>query len=77
VDTVGSFNLTKGTNKFCLAEPGIYQLTPVSCHQFERSVYTYDTYVIYSQSLSFVSSPDNLDFNFALVCLFFHVKYYD
>jgi hypothetical protein len=42
-DTVGSFSLTKGVNKFCLARPGIYQLTPVSCHQFEENVYLYDT----------------------------------
>ena len=44
--SVGSFNLTKGVNKFCLLEPGVYQLTPVSCHQFEQAVYSYDTYVI-------------------------------
>jgi hypothetical protein len=40
---VGSFNLTKGVNKFCLAQPGVYHLTPVSCHQFEQDVYSYDT----------------------------------
>ena len=40
---VGSFNLTKGINKFCLKDPGVYKLTPVSCHQFEQETYTYDT----------------------------------
>ena len=40
---VGSFQLTKGVNKFCLGEPGIYKLSPQSCHQFEQSLYTYDT----------------------------------
>ncbi|ELT93278.1 hypothetical protein CAPTEDRAFT_179513 [Capitella teleta] len=40
---VGSFNLTKGVNKFCLKEPGVYKLTPVSCHQFEQETYAYDT----------------------------------
>lgn len=42
---VGSFNLTKGINKFCLKEPGVYKLTPVSCHQFEQETYVYDTWV--------------------------------
>jgi len=41
--TVGSFELSRGVNKFCLAEPGIYQLTPESCHQFEQDFYRYDT----------------------------------
>ncbi|PVD27782.1 hypothetical protein C0Q70_12955 [Pomacea canaliculata] len=41
--SVGSFQLNKGTNRFCLAQPGMYQLTPDSCHKFERDVYSYDT----------------------------------
>lgn len=41
--SVGSFELNKGTNRFCLAQPGVYRLTPDSCHQFEQEVYTYDT----------------------------------
>nr|KAG5708736.1 hypothetical protein BaRGS_034953 [Batillaria attramentaria] len=41
--TVGSFQLNKGTNRFCLAQAGVYQLTPDSCHKFEQEVYTYDT----------------------------------
>jgi len=40
---VGSFNLTKGVNKFCLAQPGLYKLAPESCHMFEQSEYKYDT----------------------------------
>jgi len=40
---VGSFDLDKGMNRFCLAHPGIYQLTPESCHKFESPHYTYDT----------------------------------
>ncbi|XP_052252971.1 nodal modulator 3-like [Dreissena polymorpha] len=42
-DTVGSFELNKGKNRFCLAQPGLYQLRPDSCHKFERAVYSYDT----------------------------------
>jgi len=49
VDSVGSFNLTKGINKFCLSVPGVYQLTPVSCRQFEHDVYTYNTWVSIAQ----------------------------
>ncbi|XP_060065049.1 BOS complex subunit NOMO2-like [Ylistrum balloti] len=41
--TVGSFQLNKGTNRFCLAQPGVYRLTPDSCHQFDKDVFTYDT----------------------------------
>jgi hypothetical protein len=41
--SVGSFQLNKGTNRFCLAQAGVYQLTPDSCHKFEQQVYTYDT----------------------------------
>ncbi|XP_066273617.1 BOS complex subunit NOMO1-like [Branchiostoma lanceolatum] len=40
---VGSFDLKRGINKFCLAQPGVYHLTPKSCHQFESEVYTYNT----------------------------------
>ncbi|KAL4228821.1 hypothetical protein ACF0H5_011861 [Mactra antiquata] len=41
--SVGSFELNKGKNRFCLQQPGIYKLTPDSCHKFEKEVYTYDT----------------------------------
>ncbi|KAK3103627.1 hypothetical protein FSP39_020627 [Pinctada imbricata] len=41
--TVGSFDLNKGTNRFCLAQPGVYKLRPDSCHKFEKEEYTYDT----------------------------------
>ena len=41
--SVGSFQLNKGTNRFCLAQAGVYQLTPDSCHKFEQEIYTYDT----------------------------------
>ena len=43
VGTVGSFDLNKGKNRFCLAQPGVYKLTTDSCHRFEKDVYTYDT----------------------------------
>nr|XP_022336385.1 nodal modulator 1-like isoform X1 [Crassostrea virginica] len=41
--SVGSFDLNKGTNRFCLAQPGVYKLTPDSCHKFEKDEYIYDT----------------------------------
>ncbi|XP_061181394.1 BOS complex subunit NOMO1-like [Saccostrea echinata] len=41
--SVGSFNLNKGTNRFCLAQPGVYKLRPDSCHKFEKEEYIYDT----------------------------------
>ncbi|KAL5020566.1 hypothetical protein ScPMuIL_003458 [Solemya velum] len=41
--SVGSFQLNKGTNRFCLAQPGVYRLIPDSCHKFEKDIYTYDT----------------------------------
>ncbi|XP_012945613.1 nodal modulator 1 [Aplysia californica] len=40
---VGSFLLDKGLNRFCLAHPGVYQLTPDSCHKFDQDNYSYDT----------------------------------
>ncbi|XP_063790451.1 BOS complex subunit NOMO3-like [Pseudophryne corroboree] len=40
---VGVYNLTKGINRFCLSKPGVYKVTPRSCHRFEHSHYTYDT----------------------------------
>lgn len=43
--SVGSFDLNKGTNRFCLAQPGVYKLRPDSCHKFEKEEYIYDTYV--------------------------------
>jgi hypothetical protein len=42
-EVVGSFDLYMGINRFCLAEPGIYNLIPKSCHRFEQDVYRYDT----------------------------------
>jgi len=42
-ETVGSFELKKGTNQFCLKKPGVYSLTPSSCYQFEKDVYPYNT----------------------------------
>ncbi|CAL1545393.1 unnamed protein product [Lymnaea stagnalis] len=41
--SVGSFLLDKGLNRFCLAHPGVYQLTPDSCHRFDQENYSYDT----------------------------------
>lgn len=49
--SVGSFDLNKGTNRFCLAQPGVYKLRPDSCHKFEKEEYIYDTYVC-SQSVN-------------------------
>ncbi|XP_078724820.1 BOS complex subunit NOMO1-like [Lampetra fluviatilis] len=42
-ENVGVYNLTKGMNRFCLSLPGMYKLTPRSCHRFQQDVYTYDT----------------------------------
>ncbi|XP_007891916.2 nodal modulator 1 [Callorhinchus milii] len=42
-ENVGVYNLTKGVNRFCLSKPGVYKVTPRSCHQFEREFYIYDT----------------------------------
>ncbi|XP_032896163.1 nodal modulator 1-like [Amblyraja radiata] len=42
-DNVGVYNLTKGVNRFCLSKPGVYKVTPRSCHQFEQEFYIYDT----------------------------------
>uniref|UniRef100_A0A8C5HDQ8 Nodal modulator 1-like n=1 Tax=Gouania willdenowi TaxID=441366 RepID=A0A8C5HDQ8_GOUWI len=42
-ENVGVYNLSKGVNRFCLSKPGIYKVTPRSCHQFEQDFYTYDT----------------------------------
>uniref|UniRef100_A0AAQ4QE75 Nodal modulator n=1 Tax=Gasterosteus aculeatus aculeatus TaxID=481459 RepID=A0AAQ4QE75_GASAC len=33
----------QGVNRFCLSKPGVYKVTPRSCHQFEQDFYTYDT----------------------------------
>ncbi|KAG8432961.1 hypothetical protein GDO86_017286 [Hymenochirus boettgeri] len=38
---VGVYNLTKGVNRFCLSKPGVYKVTPRSCHRFEHAYYTY------------------------------------
>nr|XP_033819638.1 nodal modulator 1-like [Geotrypetes seraphini] len=42
-ENVGVYNLSKGINRFCLSKPGVYIVTPRSCHQFEHDYYTYDT----------------------------------
>ncbi|XP_009090374.1 nodal modulator 1 [Serinus canaria] len=42
-ENVGVYNLSKGVNRFCLSKPGVYEVTPRSCHQFEHKYYTYDT----------------------------------
>ncbi|XP_057699826.1 BOS complex subunit NOMO1 [Corythoichthys intestinalis] len=42
-ENVGIYNLSKGVNRFCLSKPGVYKVTPRSCHQFEQDFYTYDT----------------------------------
>uniref|UniRef100_A0A8C8C9B5 Nodal modulator n=1 Tax=Oncorhynchus tshawytscha TaxID=74940 RepID=A0A8C8C9B5_ONCTS len=42
-ENVGVYNLSKGVNRFCLSKPGLYKVTPRSCHQFEQDYYTYDT----------------------------------
>lgn len=42
-ETVDSFDLPKGTKTFCLKEPGVYNLMPRSCHQFEQEVFKYNT----------------------------------
>ncbi|KAG7491883.1 hypothetical protein MATL_G00008710 [Megalops atlanticus] len=42
-ENVGIYNLSKGVNRFCLSKPGVYKVTPRSCHQFEQDYYTYDT----------------------------------
>uniref|UniRef100_A0A8C0EAS9 NOMO2 protein n=1 Tax=Bubo bubo TaxID=30461 RepID=A0A8C0EAS9_BUBBB len=42
-ENVGVYNLSKGVNRFCLSKPGVYEVTPRSCHQFEHEYYTYDT----------------------------------
>ncbi|XP_053550913.1 nodal modulator 3 [Bombina bombina] len=42
-ENVGVYNLTKGINRFCLSKPGVYKVTPRSCHRFEHAFYTYDT----------------------------------
>uniref|UniRef100_A0A671LFQ9 Nodal modulator 1-like n=1 Tax=Sinocyclocheilus anshuiensis TaxID=1608454 RepID=A0A671LFQ9_9TELE len=42
-ENVGIYNLSKGVNRFCLSKPGLYKVTPRSCHQFEQDYYTYNT----------------------------------
>ncbi|XP_068686037.1 BOS complex subunit NOMO3-like [Montipora foliosa] len=42
-ENVDFFDLQKGTNKFCLKEPGVYNLMPQSCHQFDQNVFIYNT----------------------------------
>lgn len=42
-ENVGVYNLSKGINRFCLSKPGVYKVTPRSCHRFEHEYYAYDT----------------------------------
>ncbi|OBS60368.1 hypothetical protein A6R68_08520 [Neotoma lepida] len=42
-ENVGIYNLSRGVNRFCLSKPGVYKVTPRSCHRFEQAFYTYDT----------------------------------
>uniref|UniRef100_A0A452F362 Uncharacterized protein n=1 Tax=Capra hircus TaxID=9925 RepID=A0A452F362_CAPHI len=35
-ENVGIYNLSKGVNRFCLSKPGVYKVTPRSCHRFEQ-----------------------------------------
>lgn len=42
-ENVGVYDLSKGVNRFCLSKPGVYKVTPRSCHQFEQDFYTYST----------------------------------
>jgi len=37
------FSLTKGHNKFCLSQPGVYSIDPKGCYMFEQDVVKYDT----------------------------------
>ncbi|XP_063692288.1 BOS complex subunit NOMO3-like isoform X2 [Bolinopsis microptera] len=39
----GTFSLEKGTNRFCLKKPGVYNLVPYACHKFESSSYQFNT----------------------------------
>ncbi|XP_055221687.1 BOS complex subunit NOMO1 isoform X2 [Gorilla gorilla gorilla] len=48
-ENVGIYNLSKGVNRFCLSKPGVYKVTPRSCHRFEQAFYTYDTSSIDSE----------------------------
>ncbi|XP_066912060.1 BOS complex subunit NOMO1-like [Clytia hemisphaerica] len=42
-EQLGSFELKKGNNQFCLKTPGTYVLKPVSCYRFEHDEYIYKT----------------------------------
>ena len=42
-ENVGIYNLSRGVNRFCLSKPGVYKVTPRSCHRFEQAFCTYDT----------------------------------
>lgn len=42
-ETVGSFELKKGSNQFCLKTAGRYSLMPKSCYRFEKETYFYNT----------------------------------
>lgn len=75
-ETVGSFELKKGTNQFCLKKPGIYSLTPRSCYRFEKDVYSYNTgeprslelnVQLYKLNLSVRSTRKVDDLKFSLV----------
>ncbi|XP_074644327.1 BOS complex subunit NOMO3-like isoform X2 [Tubulanus polymorphus] len=54
-----SFAATKGSNSYCLEKPGIYKVTPESCHIFDEDSYTFDT--SNPQMLSLVASRHQVD----------------
>jgi len=60
-EEVGSFELKKGSNQFCLKTPGSYVLRPVSCYRFEKEEYTYNT--AEPQALSLNVASYQLEFN--------------
>ena len=41
--TTGEFDVTAGRNDVCLPSLGVYQLTPQSCHRFDKQNYVYNT----------------------------------
>jgi len=61
VDEVGSFDLSFGTNRFCLKLAGVYRLTPESCYKFEQSTYRFDTAAPASLDLSVVGYKLRVD----------------
>ena len=41
--TTGELDVTTGRNDLCLPSLGEYQLTPQSCHRFDKQNYLYNT----------------------------------